>query len=122
MSLPRKPPIERLTLSDRNTDAWLLKTHGVAWPWPCKYKHTKQANALTVDDIAGTDLWSTNPHDLLVRFDAIGLLWATEHETGESESIFQAHLLAKAMGISPRHARRILARWRRQDWIRGEDD
>jgi hypothetical protein len=33
-----------------------------------------------------------------VRFDAIGLLWATEHETGESESIFQAHLLAKAMG------------------------
>jgi hypothetical protein len=38
-----------------------------------------------------------------------------------SEAIYQSKILAERLGVSERHARRILARWRRQDAIRGED-
>lgn len=38
-----------------------------------------------------------------------------------SEAIYQSKALAARLDVSERHARRILARWRRQDEIRGED-
>ena len=38
-----------------------------------------------------------------------------------SEAIYQSKALALRLGVSERHARRILARWRLQDEMRGED-
>ena len=38
-----------------------------------------------------------------------------------SEAIYQTNALAARLRVTRRHARRILARWRRQDEMRGED-
>ena len=43
------------------------------------------------------------------------------HSSGFSESILHAPSLARRMGISVRHARRYIARWRQQDALAGDD-
>lgn len=72
--------------------------------------------------IAGSDWFSANPLDLLLMIDVAGANCHATMDEGGSDAVFQAHVLAKRMHKSERQARRDLARWRCQDWIRGEDD
>lgn len=71
---------------------------------------------------ANSPIDERTPEAILLELEFAGIVaQPDENSVWPSEGIYQSRILAERLGVSERHARRIIARWRRQDEMRGDD-
>ena len=108
-------------ISDRTVREWRLRVIDAA-------RHSPERGCypcVSLDDLAADvvgpidDRTPEAIHAELVSTEIVAQ--SDEDGAWPSEAIYQSKALALRLGVSERHARRILARWRLQDEMRGED-